>query len=98
MPWDDYFGISNFLFCEVIRQEDDLLAGGKPIPPHADRDLLRVFSQMKPNSLNLFTAHDLFRVVQGQVSTHFDSLADTGVDRIEALREQYAREFPGGLF
>ena len=79
-------------FGEVIRREDDLLAGGKLIPPHFDLDLLRMFSQIKPNSLNHFTAHDLFKVIQGQVSTRFDGLADTGVDRIEALREQYAAD------
>jgi len=79
-------------FAEVIRREDDLLAGGKPIPPHADLDLLRMFSQMKPNSLNLFTAHNLFKVVQGQVSARFGDLADTGVDRIEVLREKYATD------
>jgi hypothetical protein len=77
-------------FGEVIRREDDLLGGGRPTPPHADLDLLRMFSQMKPNSLNLFTAHDLFKVVQGQVSARFDDLANTGVDRIEVFREKYA--------
>jgi hypothetical protein len=79
-------------FFEVIGREDDLLAGGNPIPPHADIDLLKMFSQKKPNSLNLFTAHDLFRVLQGQVSARFDGLADTGVDRIEVLREKYASD------
>jgi hypothetical protein len=79
-------------FGEVIRREDDLLAGGKLIPPHFDLDLLRMFSQMKPNLLNPFTAHDLFKVIQGQVSARFDGLADTGVDRIEALRERYAAD------
>ena len=34
-------------FSEVIRREDDLLAGGKLIPPHADLDLLRMFSQIE---------------------------------------------------
>ncbi len=77
-------------FGEVIQREDNLLAGGKFMPPHFDLDLLRMFSQMKPNSLNPFTAHALFKVIQSKVSTRFDSLADTGIDRIEALRTQYA--------
>jgi len=77
-------------FGEVIRREDNLLADGKVIPPHFDFDLLRMFSQMKPNSLNPFSAHGLFKIIQGQVSTRFDGLADTGVGRIEALRAKYA--------
>lgn len=79
-------------FGEVIRREDYLLAGGKPIPPHADLELLRMFSQMKTNSLNLFTAHDLFKAIQDQVVARFDGLADTGIDRIEVLREKYAND------
>ncbi len=73
----------------VIRREDDMLAGGSPTPPHADSEFLRVFSQLKPTSLELFTAQDLFRVVQvSGLDKRFDHLADSLVDRVEELRNE----------
>lgn len=73
----------------VIRREDELLAGAKPAPPHADVDFLVAFSQVKPTSLNLFTTCDLFRIVQtSQLDGGHDDLADTVVKRVEALRGQ----------
>lgn len=73
----------------VIRREDKLLSGGPPAPPHADLDLLKAFTQLKPTSLKPFTAHDLFRVVQdSQLDKRFNDLADTVVGRIEALRDE----------
>ncbi len=73
----------------VIRREDDMLAGGPLTAPHADLDLLRVFSQFKPTSLKLFTAQNLFRVVQDSgLDKRFDHLADTVVGRVEALRNE----------
>jgi hypothetical protein len=85
--------LPNVFFIEfdlfvVIKREDELLAGGPPTPPHADMDLLRVFAQLKPNSLNPFTACNLFKVVQKpQLAVRLDGLADTIVNRVEALRD-----------
>lgn len=73
----------------VIRREDDLLASGPPTAPHADLELLHVFSQFKPSTLKPFTAKDLFRVVQGSgLEKRFDHLADTVVYRVGALRKE----------
>jgi len=73
----------------VIRREDDLLACGPPTAPHADLELLYVFSQFKPTALKLFTAKDLFRVVQNSgLEKRFNHLADTMVDRVRALRKE----------
>lgn len=73
----------------VIRREDNLLGGGPPAPPHADLDFLRVFIRLKPKSLNPFTAHDLFRVAQAnELAKCFDDLADTIIDRVEAMRDE----------
>jgi hypothetical protein len=72
----------------VISRENELLAGGPPAPPHADLDLLRTFPQLKPTSLHLFTARDLFKAMQNnQLAERLDSLADTVVERVEALRD-----------
>jgi len=73
----------------VIRKEDKLLVGSAPAPPHADVGFLTAFVQLKPTSLRPFTAHDLFRIVQGSSLTeHLDRLADSVVDRVEALRDE----------
>jgi hypothetical protein len=73
----------------VIRREDELLAGGPLVPPHADVEFLDAFTHLKPTSLNLFTARDLFRVVQSSgLAERFDHLADTVVGRVEALRDE----------
>jgi hypothetical protein len=73
----------------VIRREDDMLTGGPRTAPHADSEFLRLFGLLKPVSLELFTAHDLFRVVQDSgLDKRFDHLADTVVDRIETLRKE----------
>ena len=74
----------------VINREDKLLSGGPPTPPHADIDFLRMFAKRKPNSLNQFTARNLFKVVQKpQLAVRLDSMADTTVNRIEALRDTH---------
>lgn len=72
----------------VIRREDELLAGGPSALPHADLEFLKAFSSLRPTSLNLFTARDVFQVIQASqlAKKSFDDLADTVVGRIAALR------------
>lgn len=71
----------------VISRENELLAGGLPTPPHADLEFLRMFVQLKPRSLGPFTACNLFKAVQySHLAERLDRLADTIVNRIEALR------------
>jgi hypothetical protein len=73
----------------VIQREDELLAGGPPIAPHADADTLRAFALLKPASPSAFTARDLFKIMQNdQPVSGFNKLADTFVGRVEALRNE----------
>ncbi len=73
---------------DVIKREDQLLSGGPPIAPHADAGFLEGFIYLRPQSVRPFTAHRLFTAVQTKVrNSHFESLADTVVERVEALRE-----------
>jgi hypothetical protein len=75
----------------VIERENKLLGGGPliPIPPHADVDFLKVIVGLNPDSVNPLSARDLFNVVRDEGSMQrFNNLADTVVERIEALRSQ----------
>jgi hypothetical protein len=77
-------------FFVVIRREDELLAGGRPSPPHADLDFLREFSQFKPTSVKPFTACDLFKVVQDtEFAKRFHDLANAVIGYINALRNEF---------
>ena len=84
--------LPNVFFMEinpfmVIEQENVLMVGGKPRPPHADTGFLRAFSALKPKSLSPFTAHDLFVAPhESALSGRLDDLADTIAERTEALR------------
>jgi hypothetical protein len=72
---------------DVIRREDGLLAGARPSAPHADPDLLRVFSGIKPTTLDPLTTHDLFAIAQKlELAQRLDRLADTVAGRILDLR------------
>ena len=87
--------LPNVFFFEVnpftvIDCEDALLAGADPFPPHADKQFLRAFTALKPDSLRTFTAKNLFTIPQ-QSGLHprMDDLADTAVERVEALRAEF---------
>ncbi len=74
---------------KVIGREDKLLAGGPRVAPHADLDLLKEFVQLKPKSVQLLTAQELFTVVQGSSLVQgLDDLADAVVGRVCALRDE----------
>ncbi len=73
----------------VISRENELLAGGPSTPPHVAPNLLKVFIQLKPTSLNPFTACDLFKAVQNSgLAQRLNNLADAVVGRVEALRDE----------
>lgn len=78
---------------EVIRRENKLLTGGPPTPPHGDQDFLKVFVTMKPASLDLLSAHDLFQGLRDQgLVQRVEALIDTFVLRIGKLRDEYERD------
>jgi hypothetical protein len=73
----------------VIEHEDQLLAGGPPVPPHGDQDFLRALVMLKPRALTLFTAHNLFNVVQRLGSAErTERMADMFVSRLAAMRDE----------
>jgi hypothetical protein len=52
-------------------------------------DLLKAFVLLKPESVQLLTARELFQVVQGsELIQGLDGLADTVLDRVSALRDE----------
>lgn len=86
--------LPNVFFMEinpftVIDREDKLIAGGEPIPPHADIGFLKAFSAFKSTNCNPFTARGMFVAPhESTLSGRFDSLADTIISRTEALRAE----------
>ena len=86
--------LPNVFFMEinpftVIEREDRLLAGGTPIPPHADTGFLKAFAALKPSSLKPFTAHELLSTPgEADMSSLLDSLADTIAKQTAALRTE----------
>jgi hypothetical protein len=80
-------------FFKVISKEDELIAGGAPIAPHADFDSLRFFAKhnlAKRNSLRLLPAQNLFSLAAAsEISSRFDGFADLVVNHIESLRRDY---------
>lgn len=87
--------LPNVFFFEVnpftvIEAEDTLLAGADPFPPHADAQFLSAFIALKPNSPRPFTSKNLFTIPQESgLHPRMDSLADTVVERVDALRATF---------
>lgn len=86
--------LPNVFFLEVnpvtvIEQENGLLAGGQLVAPHADDGFLKAFIGLTPTSVKPFTARNLFTAAHdGGFAGRFDAVADTMVERVEALRER----------
>lgn len=90
----------------VIASENKLLNGGTPAAPHADSEFLKTFVCLWPQSVKPFTARNLFMAGRsGRLGTSFQELADTIVERTEALRssmdndadlERRVRRLPSG--
>lgn len=103
LPHVFFFEVNPFT---VIDAEDALLAGADPFPPHADTQFLSAFTDLKPDSPRPFTAKNLFTILQESgLHPHMDALADTVVERVEALRsiflsdaqfESRVRKLPDG--
>ena len=87
--------LPNVFFFEVnpftvIEAEDALLAGADPFPPHADKQFLSAFIALKPDSPRPFTAKNLFTIPQAsKLSPRMTALAETVVERMEALRKVF---------
>lgn len=83
----------NLFFMEinpftVIENENKLLAGDDPFPPHGDKELLRAFFLLDQTTTCPYDAVQLFQIAQESArSGRFDSLVDTVVERTTALRD-----------
>jgi hypothetical protein len=75
---------------EVIRREDEILAGGPRRPPHGDEAITREFVVMGREDVNPLSAPNLFKMVrsEGMVSS-FERLAETIAGRLEAIRKDF---------
>jgi hypothetical protein len=69
----------DFNAFDVIRREDELLAGGPPTPPHADLDLLRLVVGLRPEGVRPITC----------VGMLTERTKATFVDRAGGLRAEY---------
>ena len=76
----------------VMENETRLSAGAKPSAPHADNEFLGTFVNRNVNSLTLFTANEMFTGVQKTSTTNgLNAIADTIIERVEALRDEIKR-------
>jgi hypothetical protein len=86
--------LPNIFFMEVnpfmvISRENELLNGGQPLPPHADKGFVKEFSFLKCSSLMGFTATGLFSPMHGSsVQSEFGTLEDEIVHRLELQRRE----------
>ncbi len=80
----------------VISREDAFLSGGPKVPPHGNDALLREFASMKPaspTSVHPFSTNNLFRYSQdAEFASRYEVLADTAINRIEAMREEVSTD------
>jgi hypothetical protein len=76
---------------KVIEREDEVLSGTKRVLPHADQDLLAEVMKLKPSTVRPITVVGLLKGVYGSVLVSSgERLADTYVDSVSSLRQQYA--------
>jgi hypothetical protein len=75
---------------DVIRGEDEILAGGPARPPHGDEAITKEFVAMGRESVDPLSASNLFRMMRSDgIVSRFDKLADTIVGRLETMRKEF---------
>jgi hypothetical protein len=79
----------DFNAFDVIRREDELLAGGLPAPPHADLDLLRLVVGLRPEGVRPITCVGMLTEVSGNRLESTERMKATFVDRAGGLRAEY---------
>jgi hypothetical protein len=74
----------------VIPREEALMAGGRPEPPHADLQLLRlVATALTPPGLEPFTCLGMLSAVTGADATATERMKATFLSRMADLRTEY---------
>ena len=78
---------------DVIRREEALIAGGPPLPPHADLDLLRlVAGELRPDGVQPITCIGMLTEVSGQRSESTERMKATFVEQVGTLRAEYLED------
>lgn len=77
---------------EVIQREDALLAGGPPVPPHADLDLLRLAVGLRPSGVQPITCMGMLAEVSGARAESRERMKAVFVERVTRLREEYLED------
>jgi hypothetical protein len=77
---------------EVIQRENALLAGGPPVPPHADLDLLRLVIGLRPSGVQPITCMGMLTEVSGARSESKERMKAVFVKRVNNLREEYLED------
>ena len=77
----------DFNAFDVIRRESELLAGGPPLPPHAD--LERLVVGLRPAGVRPITCIGMLTEVSGQRLKSTDRMKGMFVERTSSLRAEY---------
>jgi len=77
---------------EVIQRENALLAGGPPVPPHADLDLLRLVVGLLPSGVQPITCCGMLAEVSGARSESRERMKAVFVERVGHLRADYLED------
>lgn len=77
---------------EVIQRENELLAGGPPVPPHADLDLLRLVVGLRPSGVQPITCLGMLAEVSAARSESRERMKAVFVERVAALRTEYLED------
>lgn len=77
---------------EVIQRENALFAGGPPVPPHADLDLLRLVVGLRPSGVQPITCMGMLSEVSGARAESRERMKAVFVERVSNLREEYLED------
>jgi hypothetical protein len=77
---------------DVIRRENELLAGGPRLPPYADLDLLRLVVGLRPCGVRPITCIGMLTEVSGHRLESTDRMKATFVERAGNLRAEYLED------
>lgn len=77
---------------EVTERENALLAGGPPVPPHADLDLLRLVVGLRPSGVQPITCLGMLAEVSAARSESRERMQAVFVERVAALRTEYLED------
>jgi len=74
---------------DVIRAENALIAGGPPVPPHADLEFLRLVVCLRPSGVQPITCIGMLAEVSGRREESTERMRAVFVDWLSSFREEY---------